>query len=397
MSTNTEEPGLVGIIYDIINAIVEFYLARVIKPFLTLHEKFYNALNKAIRSTLDNNSEVIPKWFTANFITYVRTVTVVPCLLLMVSGHTVIPSIIVLLVDFGDFLDGVVARYWVDIKKNDDLEDLVTEADADSKDKPETVASWTVEHRNKTYGGFIDAVCDKAFVVPCWISLLSNVSASKYLNKIQFIVLWTLILTETASACIRFRAYYTSTGVAAPTVVGLDVSTSAVKADHIGKAKQSFEMVGTALFILPFCRYLGLLFLAAASPLAYESVRRKIKKRVIYISYGTESLDHTTLKFWKQAKGLGSKLVVGITSKDKDLIANACASECVDAVVSGSPAKLSMAFLKKEKIDYVVLSTGQSLDCVGSDVSAAKRCLVIGKDDCAKLVESKEAKLEKEE
>ena len=86
------------------------------------------------------------------------------------------------------------------------------------------------------------------------------------------------------------------------------------KVDHIGNAKQTFEMVGTALFIIPLTRYFGLVLMMAAVPLAYESVRRKVNTRVLYVDGTTESLDHSVLKFWKQAKGMGSKLVVGISS-----------------------------------------------------------------------------------
>ena len=106
-------------LFGILNAIVELYLTSIIKPFLTLHEKFYKQLNAVIRSFLDTHSEQIPEWFTANFITYARTVLVIPCVMMLVNNWLVIPSLMVLLVDFGDFLDGVVARYWVDKKKDD--------------------------------------------------------------------------------------------------------------------------------------------------------------------------------------------------------------------------------------------------------------------------------------
>ena len=114
--------------------------------------------------------------------------------------------------------------------------------------------------------------------------LLSKVPGSRYLRAFQYLTLCGLIAAETASGCIRFRAYFTSGGVPAPSVQGFDFSTSAVKADHVGKAKQTFEMVGTALFILGFTRYVGLLLLALALPLAYESVRRKVVTRVIYVT-----------------------------------------------------------------------------------------------------------------
>jgi phosphatidylglycerophosphate synthase len=148
-----------------------------------------------------------------------------------------LPSLIILGVDFGDFLDGVVARYWLDQSWIDsvgkDIEDDQTDSTGKKKkDEEEPVVdkeSWIVAQRHQTYGGFIDAVCDKAFLIPCWISLLSCVPGSEYMRIVQYIVLWCLILTETVSGCIRFKAYYTSNGIAAPSVKGLDFSTSAVK------------------------------------------------------------------------------------------------------------------------------------------------------------------------
>jgi phosphatidylglycerophosphate synthase len=94
---------------------------------------------------------------------------------------------------------------------------------------PHALTSWAISHRNRTYGGFVDAVCDKAFVVPCWIALMGTVPSSGHLRITQCIVLWCLILAETASACIRFRAFFTASGIPAPSVEGLDFSTSAVK------------------------------------------------------------------------------------------------------------------------------------------------------------------------
>jgi hypothetical protein len=94
---------------------------------------------------------------------------------------------------------------------------------------PQTLTSWQVLHWNRTYGGFVDAVCDKAFVVPCWISLLHTVPSSSYVQIAQYITLICLILAEVASGCIRFRAYFASVAVPAPKVEGFDFSTSAVK------------------------------------------------------------------------------------------------------------------------------------------------------------------------
>jgi len=110
-------------LFDIINKFVEFYLTGVIKPALILHEIFYSWLSIAIRTLLDGCSNYIPTWFTANFITYARTVLVIPCITLLALGYQILPSTIVILVNSGDYLDGVVARFWVDIKKEKDARD----------------------------------------------------------------------------------------------------------------------------------------------------------------------------------------------------------------------------------------------------------------------------------
>lgn len=258
--------------------------------------------------------------------------------------------------------------------------------------------SWVRNHRDRTYGGFVDAVCDKAYVVPSWISLTHLVGSSGIWGNIQYITLFLLILAETASACIRFRAFFTTPGVGAPKTEGFDFSTSAVKADHVGKAKQTFEMVGTALFIMPWTRFLGMMLLILALPLAYESVRRKIKKRVIYVHYGEtgESFDHKTLKFWMQAKALGaSKLIVGIpaenASKVKDQVLNACACSVVDEIIVEAPQKADLMFLERRKIGYVLLTESQQLKSELTTEEVMKRVLVLGKDGVVRPAEGKAA------
>lgn len=213
-------------------------------------------------------------------------------------------------------------------------------------------------------------------------------------------------MAEVASGCIRFKAYFTSVAVPSPKVEGFDFSTSAVKADHVGKAKQTFEMVGTALFILPWTRYLGLAFLFLAVPLAYESVRRKITKRVLYVNAGhkLEKLDHQTLKFWMQAKAMGSKLVVGFPIADTESdgnnnskktemgkIFNALACSCVDEAVTEAPKKLDLMFLEKQKIDYVISEISEP-QFVTDEVVDAGRCLQIGEDSIVRLFQLKVAK-----
>lgn len=207
-----------AIAIEIIDSFVQAYLLKIVSPFLKQHEKFYSKLNIILRDFIDKSNP--PKWFTANFITYARTALVVPCILLLAWGYSISAALIVIAVDFGDFLDGVVARYWVDVRNKKSSAKVI------SNDRP--VPSWQLTQRNNTYGGFIDANCDKAFVLPCWIFLLSTVPGS-FLENLQYFILWWLILAESASGSIRFKAFYTSVGVPTPKVVGLEFSSSAVK------------------------------------------------------------------------------------------------------------------------------------------------------------------------
>jgi hypothetical protein len=177
-------------------------------------------------------------------------------------------------------------------------------------------------------------------------------------------------------------------------VVGFDFSTSAVKADHIGKAKQTFEMVGTALFCLPLTRYGGLLCLILAVPLAYESVRRKVKRRVVYVNGGSvKTFDNKTLKFWMQSKALGSKLIVGIPGKNvKEMVLNACASSSVDVVIAEAPAKADLMFLEKQGIDFCICAPGEANTkdkFVTDEVVNANRCLAIAEDGIARPLNAK--------
>lgn len=369
----------VAILIELIDSFIQTYLLKIVSPFLTQHEKFYSKLNTILRDFIDKSKP--PKWFTANFITYARTVLVMPCILFLAWGYDVSAAIIVIAVDFGDFLDGVVARYWVDVlKKNKKPEDVSSD---------NAVPSWQLTQRNKIYGGFIDANCDKAFVVPCWIFLLSTVSGST-LENLQYFVLWSLILAESASGSIRFKAFYTSVGVPTPSVAGLEFSSSAVKADHVGKAKQTFEMVGTSLFMIPQLRIFGIFLLTLALPLAYESVRRKIQDRVIFVHYSSyESFDHQILKFWMQCKSLGSKLVVGVAGNERSAeFLNASAVSCVDGVLTETPTKVDVKFLEKHDINYYVCPAGKTKGA-SETVLLAKLCLAIGDDNIARAVESK--------
>ena len=115
-------------------------------------------------------------------------------------------------------------------------------------------------------------------------------ASSPYLRFAKLALLWSLIALETGSAFVRTREYLSRSGASlsatqseelASKVAGF-ARSSAVKSDGVGKAKQTLEMVGTALYMIPMLRPLGLSTLFLALPLAIESVARKVSS--IYFS-----------------------------------------------------------------------------------------------------------------
>jgi phosphatidylglycerophosphate synthase len=277
-------------------------------------------------------------------------------------------------------------------------------------DEDAWVLSCVRQQRASSYGGFIDAVCDKVYVVPCWILLLNTISKSLdspwgvVITTFQYLTLLGLTTAEIASACVRFRAYFTSTGVGAPKFVAnatgapngtgsMDFSTSAVTADHIGKAKQTFEMVGTALFCIHHddsppttARLCGLVLLAAALPLAYESIRRKIIPRVMYVVCDTNSkstIEHQTLLFWSSIKSLGSELVVGVVNSNEDDMKLAQIVPAVDRVILlPKAAPPTVEFMQQYQLDYFVTTKGKASEKqLSPDLIKQSRVLVVDPSD----------------
>lgn len=139
---------LLTTVFALVDGVVEIYLGSVVRPFVKVHEKFYSGLNVVLRKILDDNQRFIPEWFTANFITYFRTALVVPTVLLLAWNYCVSAAVICIAVDFGDFLDGVVARFWVDIKKSRAKE-------AEGKDKGSS--SSPANSDDDSFGEFTEA------------------------------------------------------------------------------------------------------------------------------------------------------------------------------------------------------------------------------------------------
>ena len=143
------------------------------------------------------------------------------------------------------------------------------------------VLSLRAARLKASWGQYFDAVMDKLFIVPVWVFALSQTQ-----SYLAIMILWSLILLESASGFVRTLAYYSGPNSQAAAKTGAVNSCSRVKSDEVGKAKQTFEMVGTALFVLDFgpTRMLGLLILFIAVPLSTESIRRKIEFRILHLN-----------------------------------------------------------------------------------------------------------------
>ena len=253
-----------------------------------------------------------------------------------------------------------------------------------------SVASWTILHRSRAFGDFIDTLSDKAFMIPCWISLLHVIPTTGFLRAIQYSTLLGLVLVETASSYYSFKDYFTASGVAVPKVpdgfLEQFVSPSSVTTSQVEKARQTLEVVGTVLYIIPLTRYLGLLLLLLAVPTAYDGVRRKSQSLVAYVNYGSNIFDHYTLRFWMQVKAMGcTKLIVGVSGKQAtDNVLNACASSAVDQVIADAPVKADIHFLEKQGIDFCVVAAQSQAKMFTDEVINASRCLEIREDGIAR-------------
>jgi hypothetical protein len=155
------------LVFDAIDNALELYLGSFIQPFLRCHEVFYTGLNQLLRKQLDKKAKKIPVWITANFITYFRTALVVPTLLLLAWECRTMAALLVVIVDFGDFLDGVVARFWTDMRRQG------RDTDDDKKKKKERPSSPS----NSDSDSFGASVPANFWLLPCRLPFAFNAIA----------------------------------------------------------------------------------------------------------------------------------------------------------------------------------------------------------------------------
>jgi phosphatidylglycerophosphate synthase len=328
-----------------LEVIITFLVPLLLKP----HERVYGWINDTFSNLLERKG--IPTWLTANFISYCRTTLILPTIILLSNNLCIIPALLTIANMFFDIIDGIVARYWLR-KKDEDEICFVLDTDSNR-----------VKRRKRDFGAYVDAVLDKLFVVPLWIFCIGHFQGS----LVVWFVLWPLIFTETASGFVRTVAYHTAVGKQAEG--GLVTDSSSIQSSHLGKTKQTLEMFGSAFLLLPFTHYFGVVLLLVAWPLAFESVKRKMERRVIYVTCDESPLNELNIEFFQRARSLGSKLVVGIESKSKDGTGyeerrrQVLLLSSVDACIDVAPplSSITLAWMMESGVDKLCVKKNESL------------------------------------
>lgn len=213
-------------IYDLfLEKIISFYVCFLYKPICNLLQHFFLA-------------HPLSSWVTPNRVTIARTLLVIPTIICLLTQHFFIAAFLVLFNDFLDAIDGVICRVH---------------------------ASLNIIY-DQRFGAFLDAVCDKAFNGLVWYSWLM-IDIIHHGFVLQQLILVALIFIEASLFWKRVELYYSN------------VADVALKASYSGKAKQTFETLGTALlFVVPnigYCILFFSVFLACKS--YFEKKRSQVQ------------------------------------------------------------------------------------------------------------------------
>ena len=119
---------LIQSVIDLLDVLVDLYLGSLVEPFLRFHDEFSANMNKLLRSILDDNKDSIPDWLTGNVSAYLRVLLIFPTILFLAWGQLVITFLFVVMVDLLGLLGSVVAKFWLDAKR-DHAEDTIREDD----------------------------------------------------------------------------------------------------------------------------------------------------------------------------------------------------------------------------------------------------------------------------
>jgi len=372
-------------------------LERATAPLVRWNERLYGWFNSRSADLLEKRG--LPRFVTANKITAARTTLVAPTLFLLSNGFSVLPAACVVVNVTFDYVDGAVAR-WEKAVANEHKATRSVFAEAassalsfgvpdlksvkDLERKNELLESARMRRWKETWGAYFDAIADKVFAIPVWLSLFHAFGDRPWLQ----IALFSHVSIETWSAYIRTKAYFTepssSHWIDLENSQNRQLSTatsSAVVAGIMGKTKQSVSMLGTAFVMIPVFVPLGTFLLYTSLPFAILSVTQKMKPTVVYAEINAnEPLGPKTLSFLEQSKGLGSVLIVGVRNNENEAtnqetnnkIDSLRLLSAVDYVIQSSelPGKSSItgkSFMKTYGITVIAVPAHLSFEEIGTD------------------------------
>ena len=276
---------------------------RLVEPFVAGNRRLYENLNAQSMALLQKHGNKLPSFVTANHITTARTSLIFPTLALYSNGYALIPASMVVLNLTFDYVDGAFARWEREHRPPQTSEEI----DAG-------LESARSKRLRSTFGAYYDAIADKFFAIPLWLCIFQNSCDQPMLQAATL----SLAMIEVYSSFVRTKAYFEEPSPL-PQVSGKEESEarepqSAVVASSVGKAKQALAMTGTALCMFHSLDPLGTVLLGLSIPLAISSVLEKDTSCTVYceIICRAEEPMVESLQFLELAKGLGTKLVVGM-------------------------------------------------------------------------------------
>jgi len=193
--------------------------------------------------------------FTANIVTYSRTLLVIPIAYCLKFNYFVSAAVLVAFHDFLDHLDGIVAKAQKKVGYNDD----------------------------PLFGAFLDAFCDKIVITTSLWTILfaTNYETMDILSLLIYLfTILTLIAYEIAIGSTRVGDYFYARYV--------EKDSRALNASMEGKLKEKLESMGVAFLCVairdtsPFYNWWGIsgiICIALSIRMAHTSLSQKLEKR----------------------------------------------------------------------------------------------------------------------
>ena len=270
-----------------------------------------------------------PAWFTANGITTVRTALIAPTIVSLSTGWCApaLPVAAITVNALGDFFDGVVARWERTDPDRRAYLKMSLEKGASTSAEMEarlTVPSKLRRRLDETWGSYYDAMADKVFFLPIWITMFATTPATGIDSVALQSALISLTSIEAAACYVRTRSYF--------------LQDSGIPAEAVGKVKYFAQAIGTALVLVPSstAAAAGTCLLVSSVPLAAVSVLRKMQGHTIYVELARDaSITPERLDALAAARSKGSRLVVGIPEAAccDDVAATLQHIACIDSVL----------------------------------------------------------------